>query len=385
MIDMPGPSADGSGTDTNADTKRLSRKEEKEMNRAGVTRYPKPSEGSVDNPQEIGGVRSSTMRAVVQTGYGSADVLQPGNVERPQIGPDEVLVEVHAAGVDRAVWHGMTGLPYVGRFVFGIRAPKFVVPGFDVAGVVVDVGDKVARFQPGDEVFGIGKGTFAEFAAASADKLSPKPASLTFAQAAAVPMSGITAIQGLIDVGRLAAGQNVLIVGASGGVGSYAVQIAKAMGANVAGVSSAAKVDLVRSLGADRVVDYTSEDFADGSEQYDLILDTGGNTALKRLRKALTPRGTLVIVGGEGGGRILGIGRQLQAVAWSPFLRQRLTMFTSKAHHRDLDRLGLLIESGDMVPAVHRVYPLDRAPAALRDLETGQIRGKAVIGVKEGP
>jgi NADPH:quinone reductase-like Zn-dependent oxidoreductase len=322
------------------------------------------------------------MRAVVQTGYGSTDVLRPGNVERPQIGPGEVLVEVHAAGVDRAVWHGMTGLPYVGRFVFGIRAPRFVVPGFDVAGVVVEVGHKVARFQPGDEVFGIGKGTFAEFAAARADKLSPKPASLTFAQAAAVPMSGITAIQGLIDVGRLVAGQNVLIVGASGGVGSYAVQIAKPMGANVAGVSSPAKVDLVRSLGADRVVDYSSEDFADGSEQYDLILDTGGNTALKRIRKALTPTGTLVIVGQEAGGRVFGIGRQLRAVAWSPLLRQRLAMFTSKAHHRDLDRLGLLIESGDMVPAVDRVYRLDEAPDALRHLETGQVRGKAVIGIK---
>jgi NADPH:quinone reductase-like Zn-dependent oxidoreductase len=322
------------------------------------------------------------MRAVVQTGYGSADVLQPGNVERPQIGPDEVLVEVHAAGVDRAVWHGMTGLPYLGRFFFGIRAPKFVVPGFDVAGVVVDVGDKVARFQPGDEVFGIGKGTFAEFAAARADKLSPKPASLTFARAAAVPMSGMTAVQGLIDVGRLTAGQKVLIVGASGGVGSFAVQIAKAMGANVAGVSSAAKVDLVRSLGADRVLDYTREDFADGSERYDLILDTGGNTALKRIRKALTPRGTLVIVGQEAGGRVLGIGRQLRAVAWSPFLRQRLAMFTSKEHHRDLDRLSELIDQGSLHPVVDRVYQLDEAADAMRHLEAGQVRGKAVIGIR---
>jgi NADPH:quinone reductase-like Zn-dependent oxidoreductase len=302
----------------------------------------------------------------------------------PVIGPDEVLVEVHAAGVDRGVWHGMTGLPYLGRLAFGIRAPKFTVPGFDVAGVVVEVGDKVTRFQPGDEVFGVGKGTFAEFTAARADKLSHKPSGLTFEQAAAVPISGLTAIQGLTDVGRLQAGQSVLIIGASGGVGTHAVQIARAMGATVTGVASTAKMDLVRSIGAHRVIDYTRQDFADGGEQYDLILDIGGNTPLRRLRKALTPRGTLVIVGGEGGGRVLGIGRQLRAVAWSPFLRQRLTMFLSTEHHTDLDRLSEIIDRGELVSAVDRIYRLDQTPDALRHLETGRILGKAVIGMRSG-
>lgn len=324
------------------------------------------------------------MRAIVQKEYGSADVLQIELIEIPTIGTDEVLVEVHAAAVDRGVWHKTTGLPYLGRLVFGIRAPKFPVPGFDVAGVVVEVGDNVTRFQPGDEVFGIGKGTFAEFTAARADKLSKKPAALSHEQAAAVPISGLTAIQGLTDVGRLETGQNVLIIGASGGVGTHAVQIAKAMGATVTGVASTAKLDLVRSIGAHRVIDYTRQDFADGGEQYDLILDAWGNTPLRRLRQALTPRGALVMVGVEGGGRVLGIGRQLRAVAWSLFLRQRLTMFLSKEHHTDLDRLSELIERGELVPAIDRVYRLDQAPDALRHLETGQILGKAVIGIRSG-
>jgi NADPH:quinone reductase-like Zn-dependent oxidoreductase len=363
---------------------RASERAKKEMNSSAATRNANPLEGSVRDLTMVSGTPKGTMRAIVQKEYGSADVLQLGVVEIPRIGPDEVLVEVHAAGVDRGVWHGMTGLPYLGRLVFGIRAPKFTVPGFDVAGVVVEVGEKVTRLQPGDEVFGIGKGTFAEFTAARADKLSYKPSGLTFEQAAAVPISGLTAIQGLTDVGRLEPGQSVLIIGASGGVGTHAVQIAKAMGATVTGVASTAKLDLVRSLGAHRAIDYTRQDFADGAEQYDLILDTGGNTPLTRLRKALTPKGTLVIVGGEEGGRVLGIGSQLRAMAWSPFLRQRLTMFLSKEHHDDLDRLSELIESGDLVPAIDRVYSLDQAPHALRHLETGQILGKAVIGIRPG-
>jgi NADPH:quinone reductase-like Zn-dependent oxidoreductase len=345
------------------------------MNRSGATRR---------DLSMVSGTPTGMMRAITQKEYGSADVLQPGVVEIPRIKADEVLVEVHAAGVDRGVWHGMTGLPYLGRLTFGIRAPKFTVPGFDVAGIVIEVGDNVTRFQPGDEVFGIGKGTFAELTAARADKLSHKPSGLTFEQAAAVPISGLTAIQGLTDVGRLEAGQSVLIIGASGGVGTHAVQIAKAMGATVTGTASTPKVDLVRSIGAHRVIDYTRHDLTSGGDQYDLILDTGGNTPLRRLRKILAPRGTLVIVGGEGGGRVLGIGRQLRAVAWSPFLGQRLTMFLSKEHHTDLDRLSELIEAGELVPAVDRVYRLDQAPDALRHLETGQILGKAVIGVRSG-
>ena len=243
------------------------------------------------------------MRAIVQTEYGTADVLRVAEIERPVIGADEVLVKVRAAGLDRGTWHLMAGMPYAARLVVGLRAPKNPVPGLDVAGVVVAIGSEVTRFQPGDEVFGVSKGSFAEFAAARESKLARKPSNLTFEQAAAVPVSGMTALRGLTDVGHLQAGQKVLIIGASGGVGSFAVQIAKALGAEVTGVCSTSKLDLVRSIGADHVIDYSQDDFANGETRYDLILDTGGNSTLSRLRRALTPRGTLVIVGGEGGGR----------------------------------------------------------------------------------
>jgi len=323
------------------------------------------------------------MRAIVQHAYGSADVLRLAEIAKPDIAANEVLVKVRAAGLDRGTWHLMTGQPYLIRIMgFGFRGPKNPVPGLDVAGTVVAVGADVTRFQAGDEVFGISKGSFAEYAAAREDKLAHKPAGLNFEQAAVVPVSALTAIHGLRDVGRVEAGQKVLIVGASGGVGTYAVQLAKAFGAEVTGVCSTGKVDLVRSIGADQVVDYTREDFADGVQRYDLILDIGGNSRLSRLRRALTPTGTLVIVGGEEGGKWTGgIDRQIRALALSMFVRQRLTMFISKEHHADLGTLSQLIEAGQVAPIVDKTYPLAEVPDAMRHLEAGHARGKIAITI----
>jgi NADPH:quinone reductase-like Zn-dependent oxidoreductase len=266
-----------------------------------------------------------------------------------------------------------------------LRAPKNQVPGLDVAGTVMAVGADVTRFAVGDEVFGVSRGSFAEFARAREDKLAHKPENLTFDQAAVVAISGLTALQGLRDVGRLEAGQRVLIVGASGGVGTFAVQIAKAFGAEVTGVCSTSKVDLVRSIGADRVIDYTQDDFSSAHGRYDLILDIGGNSSISRLRRALTPTGTLVIVGGENGGRWTGgFGRQLRAVALSPFVRQRLVMKTPKEHYVDLDRLAQLIQAGKVRPVIDTTYPLRQAPDAMRHLQAGHARGKLVITVTDG-
>ncbi len=335
--------------------------------------------GAAETP--AGSVVGPRMRAIIQTAYGTAGVLRPAEVERPAIGADEVLVEVRAAGLDRGTWHLMAGKPYAARLVTGLRAPKNPVPGLDVSGVVVAIGSGVTRFGPGDEVFGVSKGSFAEFAAARESKLARKPSNLTFEQAAAVPVSGMTALRGLVDVGRLQGGQKVLIIGASGGVGSYAVQIAKALGAEVTGVCSTSKVDLVASLGADHVIDYIEDDFANGEMRYDLILDTGGDSTLARLRSALTRRGTLVIVGGEGGDRVTGMGRQLRALALSPFVGQRLTMLAPKEHYAVLERLTELIEDGKLLPAIERTYPLDEMPDAMRHLQAGRARGKLVIAV----
>ncbi len=254
--------------------------------------------------------KGDVMRAIVQDHYGSAAVLHLGEIERPDIAPNEVLLKVRAAGMDRGTWHVMAGQPYLMRLIgYGLRRPKNPVPGLDVAGTVVAVGSDVTRFHAGDEVFGISRGSFAEYTAAREDKLAHKPAGLSFEQAAVASVSALAAIQGLRDAGRIEAGQKVLIIGASEGVGTYAVQLAKAFGAEVTGVCSTAKVELVRSIGADHVVDYTREDFADGEERYDLILDIGGNSRLSRLRRALVPKGTLVIVGGEGGGKWTGMSR----------------------------------------------------------------------------
>ncbi|GAA4288335.1 NAD(P)-dependent alcohol dehydrogenase [Georgenia daeguensis] len=322
-----------------------------------------------------------TMRAVVRERYGEADVVRVSRVARPEPADGEVLVRVHAAGLDRGVWHVMTGLPYAGRLAFGLRRPRNPVLGSDVAGTVVAVGRAVTRFAAGDEVYGFGAGTFAEYAVAPEKSLARKPASLTFEQAAVVPVSAATALKGLRDVGRVQAGQKVLITGASGGVGSYAVQLAKAFGAEVTGVASTAKLDLVRSLGADHVVDYTAHDFADGSRRYDLILDIGGNPSLARLRRALTPTGTAVITGGEGGGKLTGMRRQLGALALSPFVRQRLTMFVSVVRSAQLEELTELIEAGAVMPSLERSYPLEQAPEAIRRLVAGEVRGKVAVTV----
>lgn len=322
------------------------------------------------------------MKAIVQDTYGSPDVLNLREINTPEVGDDEALVRVHAAGVDRGVWHLMTGLPYLTRLAFGFRAPKTPVPGMDLAGVVEAVGKDVSRFAPGDEVFGVGKGTFAEYARAREDKLAPKPANLTFEQSAVVAISGLTALQALRDHGRIEPGQKVLIIGASGGVGTFAVQIAKALGAEATGVCGSAKVEMVRSIGADHVIDYTHEDFAKGGRRYDVILDIGGNSSLARLRRALTPNGNLVLVGGEEGGRWLGVvARLLRALVTSPFVGQKLRSFVSSENHEDMVALKELIESGKVTPVIDRTYPLSEVPEAIRYLEEGHARGKIVITV----
>ncbi|HET6775079.1 MAG TPA: NAD(P)-dependent alcohol dehydrogenase [Acidimicrobiales bacterium] len=323
------------------------------------------------------------MKAIVQDAYGSADVLELRDIDKPEAGDGEVLVRVHAAGVDRGAWHLMTGLPYPIRLAgVGFRAPKNKVLGSEVAGQVEAVGRDVTRFRPGDEVMGTCHGAFAEYACGRQDRLAAKPANLGFDQAAAVPISGSTALQALRDQGRVQAGQSVLIAGASGGVGSFAVQLAKAFDTEVTGVCSTSKVDLVRSLGADHVIDYAHEDFTDGRHRYDLVVDIGGNTPVTRLRRALIPEGTLVIVGGENGGRWLGgLQRQLQALIMSPFVRQRLRVFVAREHYEELETLTELIEAGKVTPAVDRTYPLSDAPQAIRYLEQGHARGKVVIAV----
>jgi NADPH:quinone reductase-like Zn-dependent oxidoreductase len=329
------------------------------------------------------GKEENSMKAIVRDTYGSPDVLELRDIVKPRIGDEEVLVHVHAAGVGRDVWHIITGLPYPIRLAgYGLRAPKNPVIGSDMAGVVEVVGKSVCRFKPGDEVFGIGNGSYAEYVCAQEDKLAHKPANLTFEQAAVIAIMGSTALQALRDHGKVRPGQEVLIIGASGGVGTYAVQIAKAFGAHVTGVCSTAKVEMVRSIGADHVIDYTREDFAEGDQRYDLILDIGGNSTLSRLRRALAQQGTLVIVGGEGGGRWLGgTDRQLRATILSRFVSQKLGTFINKENHEDLIVLKELIESGKVTPVIDRTYPLAEVPEAIRYLEQGHARGKVVITV----
>ena len=326
------------------------------------------------------------MKAIVQDVYGAPDVLRLDNVDKPEPGDGEVLVRVHAAGVDAGVWHLTAGQPYLVRLVgFGLRRPKIRVRGMDLAGRVEAVGANVMRFQPGDEVFGAcegtGDGSFAEYARARADRLAPKPAKLTFEQAAAVPVSGCTALQGLRDAGKVQPGQNVLVIGAGGGVGTWAVQLGKAFGAHVTGVCSTAKVDTVRAIGAEKVIDYTRDDFADGTRRYDLILDTAGNRSLRHLRRALTPKGTLVIIGGEGGGRWLGgFDRQiLRAPLLSLFVGQTLRPLMAKERREDLQVLTGLIEAGKVTPVVDRTFALAEAAEAVRYLHEGRARGKVVI------
>ncbi len=330
----------------------------------------------------------TTMQAMVQDTYGEAeDVLRLEQIAVPEVPEDRVLLRVHAAGVDRGVWHLTAGLPYPVRLSgLGVRAPKNRVPGMAVAGTVVAVGSKVTGLASGDEVYGVAEGSFAEYATARPDKLAPKPSNLTFEQAAAVPISGLTALHGLRDHAKVQPGQKLLILGASGGVGSYAVQIGKALGAEVTGVCSTAKLDLVRALGADHVIDYTVTDLADDPQRYDAILDMGGNRSLSELRHALTPRGTLVVAGGETGGRWLGgYDRLLRASALSPFVSQKLGTFVNSENREGLLALTELIESGQVTPAIDRTYPLREAAAAMRHMLDGHARGKVVITLSEGP
>jgi NADPH:quinone reductase-like Zn-dependent oxidoreductase len=324
------------------------------------------------------------MKAIVQDRYGDLDVLELRDIDQPVPKDNEVLVQVHAAGLDRGVVHVMSGLPYMIRLVvptLGLRRPKVPVRGMDVAGRVEAVGSNVTRFQLGDEVFGwTDGGSYAEYTCAPEDHLAPKPAALTFEQAAAVPISAFAALQALRDEGQVQPGQRVLVIGAAGGVGSFAVQLAKAFGADVTGVASTAQVDLVRSLGANDVVDYTREDPTDGRRHWDLILDTAGHRSLSQLRRALTPRGTLVIVGSEVRGRWLGgFDRNLRAVALSRLVGQRLRMLGSKPRQEDLQTLRELIEAGKLTPVIDRTYPLREVPQAIRYLVEGHGGGGKVV------
>jgi NADPH:quinone reductase-like Zn-dependent oxidoreductase len=326
----------------------------------------------------------TTMQAITQDRYGEAeDVLRLEEIARPAIGEEEVLLRVHAAGVDRGVWHLMTGLPYPVRLAgYGIRAPRTRMRGREVAGRVEATGPAVTTLHVGDEVFGIADGSFAHYASARPDKLAPKPANLTFAQAAAVPVSALTALQAIRDRGHVQAGQKVLVIGASGGVGTFAVQIAKAAGAEVTGMCRTAKMDTVRSLGADHVIDYTREDITAAGRRYDVILDIGGNRPLKHLRSVLAPRGTLIIVGGETGGRWLaGSGRQLRALLLSPFTGQTLTTLICSENTPDLLALTKLIESGQVRPVIDRTYSLSQTPAAIQYMRDGHAQGKVVINL----
>ncbi len=329
----------------------------------------------------------TTMRAVVQDGYGSADVLRLDEIDVPTPAEGEVLVRVAAAGLSRGTWHMTTGRPYLMRVIgFGFRRPKNRVAGFDVSGTVVGLGPGVTGFAVGDEVFGMARGSFAEYAVARVDKLAPWPRSLTAEQAAVAPVSAGTALQATYDVAGVESGQTVLVIGASGGVGGYVVQLAKAAGAEVTAVCSPGKADYVRGLGADHVVDHTREDFADGEHRYDVVVDLAGNPSVRRLRRALAPRGTAVIVGGEAGGSLTGgMSRQLRALATSTLVKQRLTMLVSRERAGDLVRLGALVDAGTVRPRVDTTYPLADVPTALRRLEAGTVCGQLAIGVYAGP
>lgn len=317
----------------------------------------------------------------MQDAYGSSEVLRVEEVPVPSVKPNEVLIRVKAAGIDAGAWHLMTGIPYLVRLAIGLKKPRSRTVGADVAGSIESIGAQVTGFSVGDEVFGAGSGTFAEFAVAREDKIVRKPANVSFEQAAATAISGVTALQA-VRAGSLKAGQRVLVLGASGGVGSFAVQLAKSRGAWVTGVGSASKLDFIRSLGADEALDYAATDVTDGIRTFDLVIDTGGNRPLARVRRALTPTGTLIIVGGDGGGPMLqGLERTMGAGLLSPFVKQKLAGLVSVVKASDLAELAQLLESGAIVPRVDRVFPLEDAPAAMAYFEQRQARGKVVISM----
>ena len=321
------------------------------------------------------------MQAIVHSRYGPPDGLELNDIDQPVITDDAVLVRVHAAAVGKGDWLTVQGLPYVARLRYGLPNPKHPVPGFDVAGRIESVGPNVTRLQPGDAVFGWCDGSFAEYASVPQGQLVRKPANLSFEQAAAVPISGFAALQALRDTGGIQPGQTVVIIGASGGVGSFALQIAKAFGAEVTGVCSTNSVDLVRSIGADHVIDYTQQDFTRTGRRYDLILEMAGNRSLADLRRALTPKGTLVLVGGSGGRWFMGTGRTLRAVLVSPFVGQRLRSFLSKPRGADLVVLQEFLEAGKLTPVIDRTFPLSETPEAIRYVGERSTQGKTVITV----
>jgi NADPH:quinone reductase-like Zn-dependent oxidoreductase len=319
------------------------------------------------------------MKAIVQPHYGSPDVLQLRDVDKPVVKAEEVLVRVRAAAVNIGDWHLMRGQPYVVRLVAGLRGPRREIPGIDIAGRVEAVGEKVQQFRPGDEVFGWCRGAFAEHACAAAGNLLPRPSNFTPEQAAAVGDSALTALAAVRDQARVQPGQAVLINGASGGIGTFAVQIAKACGANVTGVCSTANLDMVRSLGADQVIDYTKEDFLESGQRYDAMLDLVGSRSLSDCRRALTRRGTYVVVGVKEMGRWLGLGRQFRALLLSPFVRQRMRVFVVRHTRAGLADLKELVEAGKLTPVIDRRYPLSEVPEALRHQGEGHPRGKIVV------
>jgi NADPH:quinone reductase-like Zn-dependent oxidoreductase len=321
------------------------------------------------------------MKAIVQHKYGSPDVLELRDIDRPAVKDDEVLVRVRAAAVNIGDWHLLRGVPYVMRLVFGLLKPRREIPGLDMAGRIEAVGRSVAQFRPGDEVFGWCKGAFAECVCAGEENLLPRPANLTFEQSAAVGDSAFTALAAVRDQGRVQPGQRVLINGASGGVGTFAVQIAKSFGANVTGVCSTRNVDLVRSIGADQVIDYTKEDFTQTAQRYDVMLDLVGSRSLSDCRRALTPRGTYVLVGVRDLGRWFGLARQIKALLLSPFVRQRMRVFVVKHNRADLAVLKDLVEAGKAAPVIDRQYRLSDVPEALRYQGEGHAQGKIVIVV----
>ena len=322
------------------------------------------------------------MKALTQDRYGSADAIEFRDIERPTPREGEVLVRVVAAGMDRGAWHFMTGEPYLMRILgFGFRAPSVAVPGTNFAGVVDTVGPGVTDFEPGDEVYGATRGTFAEYAVASTDKVAMKPPQLSFEQAAVLPYPTFVALHALQNRGHVQPGQRVLVVGASGAVGTIAVQLASAFGADVTGVCSGRHAELVRSLGATEVIDYTREDFTDGSRRFDLIIDIGGRTPIARLRRALTTKGTLVIVGGEGDRWIGGIQRQLWAGVLSAFVSQKLGAFVVKERARELVTMNELVAAGKVAPVLGRAFPLPDGPAAVAAFEKGDTDGRIVISI----
>lgn len=338
-----------------------------------------------DDPEPVANRSSGeSMKAIVYHEYGTAEVLQLEDIDKLLPNDDQILVRVRAAAANPLDWHYMRGTPYLVRLDNGLRRPHNIRLGVDMAGEVEAVGSKITQFKPGDAVFGVGNGSFGEYVLAYERRIAPKPAGLSFEQAAAIPVAAITALQGLRDKGQLKPGQKVLINGASGGVGTFAVQIAKSFGAHVTGVCSTTNVEMVRGLGADRVIDYKKEDFTEGKERYDLILDNVGNRSLSAYRGVLKPEGTYVLIGGGGpdaGNWIGPMAGFLKTLVVSPFVDQKLVSMLAEVNQDDLRKLGALIEAGKVRPVVDRTYSLGEVPEAIRYLEAGHARGKVIVSV----